>query len=246
MLILGLACGLGSFDIVAYQEAEAEHAAMVAGLQAIHAELSALDAPATEPSPDADIDAWFERQRAAEAVPALVGSLPTVEHDFLSHLSHSFEAGDQPWSWMRTGWVGGFDGVFLEPEVEDPESMMGRLERSAAAANSRDRIDGIKVERYLGVLVPEQARLPVVTADDYLGGIFQGWLVIYDLHGFARLCQAPVVAVSGDEVEFSTGPIGRGAHSAVQHDFEIKVELAVEDALRTISDELRAPVLTGF
>jgi len=246
MLALGLACGLGSFDLAAYQEAEAEHAAMVAGLHGIHAELAVVDGIETERCPDGAIAAYFDERRALEAVPAMVGSLQTVEHAFLAHLSHGVRSPDDPWSWMRSGWTGGFDGVFLEPEIEDPESTMGRLERSAAAANSRDRIQGMKDERYLGVLVAERASLPLADRDDYLGGVFVGWLVVYDLQGFERLCQVRLRASSNDDVDFSAGVLSSDLQQAVQHDFERKVELAVEDSLRAISEELRAPVLTGF
>ncbi len=243
-LILALACGLGSYDEVEFITAQQDHEAVAAGLRGIHAELSAAPQLEIARCPDAAIRTRLEAHPLADTSIALVNSLPTVDYGFLAHLSHGDRDPDPSWDWMRTGFVGGFDGVFLEPEVEDPDSFMGRLERTAAAANSRDRIGEMRAEGYLGVYLPSEARLPKVSGDDFTGGKLSGWLVIYDLNSFERICQAPILARSSDEVEFDPGSVLDDFPQAVQRDFGRAVEQATTESLEMISEQLRGPTLT--
>jgi hypothetical protein len=171
-----------------------------------------------EPCPDADLEHQLDGG---------YGRMLLVDYEFLQRF------GQDPngvYSGDRSRWS------FMSGRLPRDLDRVSRL--SGTKRNVEILVGAQKLEReydHVAVLRTVRREAPRMEGDKFHGGVFDGWLVVFEWDTRRRLCQAEIMAQSSPEV---AGRSSQGRDEVLWRDYRRHIDAAMDDAARRLSTRL--------
>ena len=220
----------------AKKKSEAKQQQRIADIKAYYKDLSAV-AAAVKPTGQLTLakcdDALIASRNKTHA---FGGRLLTVDHEFLSLVTGpapNEEARKElsAWKWVRSQEIS---------RLRHPDAISG----SSEAIWILEDIERAKKKPFFGVVRTEKRAMPIVPegTDDFVGGVYKGWIVVVDFASKKAICQAPFSVRNSDEIKYKEGRFSSEAdraRAAAKEDFRENFEAGANAALKKVSGHLR-------
>ena len=120
--------------------------------------------------------------------------------------------------------------------VAHPDSVDNRK----TAIDALYRLQGLRAEHeYVAVVRATQQRLPRLDGERFHAGVFQGWLMVFEVPAAKRLCQARVAAHSSTEI---VGTERQARERVIWLDFQRHLRRELHAALARITRRMNLVV----
>lgn len=215
---------------------EAEQKQRITDIKAYYKDLATV-AAAVKPAGQLSLEKCDEAVIASKKKHSFGGRLLTVDHEFLSLLTGPTEDKAKrkelaAWEWVRSQEI---------QRMKHPDAIGGD---STVARFVMEDIEKAKKLPLLGVVRTEKRAMPIVPegTDDFVGGVYQGWIVVVDQQTKKPLCQAPFKVRNSEEIKYKEGRFSsevERARAAAKEDFRENFEAGTNAALKKISSHLR-------
>ncbi len=187
-------------------------------LRKLRAAVPAPEKLQEEPCPDEDLEHELDGG---------YGRMLLVDYEFLDRYGRDAAgvyAGERSrWSFLSARLLRDLDRVSQLPETKRDIDALVRIQ---------------KLDReydHVAVLRTKRREAPRIEGDKFHGGVFEGWLVVFEWDTRRRLCQAEIMAESSPEV---AGLSRQARDEVLWRDFRRRIDVGMDDAVRRLSRRL--------